>query len=33
VPAGVQANTTYQLQRMEVQVPKGVVAIKVDVVE
>jgi len=33
VPAGVQANSTHQLQRVDAQLPSGVVSIKVDLVE
>jgi hypothetical protein len=33
VPAGVQANTTHQLQKIDAQVPSGLVSITVDIVE
>jgi hypothetical protein len=33
VPAGVQANTTHPLQRIDAQVPSGLVSITVDIVE
>jgi hypothetical protein len=33
IPAGVQANTTHQLQKIDAPVPTGVVSIKVDIVE